>query len=143
MRIFACVYWEGKFRGREKVYSPEWVYILKAMCERSTNAPFKFVCLTNVPDKFDETVETIPLLHNWRGWWSKLELFRSDLFEEGDRVFYLDLDSVIVGNIEPFFNFKSDFAIMRSLDTKRFGRTFVDVLNSNEGYNFVYVSLIL
>lgn len=38
-------------------------------------------------------VETIPLRHDWPGWWSKLELFRPDI--PGDLMFY-DLDTVVL-----------------------------------------------
>lgn len=38
----------------------------------------------------------IPLQHDWPGWWAKMELFRPDI--EG-RLFYLDLDTVICGDI--------------------------------------------
>jgi hypothetical protein len=123
MNVVACVYWKGVFKNREKVYSPEWVYILRNMVKRHmpTDEDYRFVCLTNVPNEFDGSVETITLKHNWPGWWSKLELFRPGVFEEGDRVFYLDLDSVIVRDLMPFFDFKADIAIMRSLDAKRYG----------------------
>ena len=94
-----------------------------------TDEAFRFVCLTNVPDEFDETMEVIPLKHNWKGWWSKLELFRPGVFEDGDRVFYLDLDSVIVQSLIPFFEFDADIAIMKSLDVKRFGTQWKDKYN--------------
>jgi hypothetical protein len=58
--------------------------------------PYRFVCLTDmeVPG-----IETIPLIHGWPGWWSKIELFRPELF--GNRsVLYLDLDTVVVGDLE-------------------------------------------
>lgn len=53
------------------------------------------VCLSDkpIPD-----VETIPLRHNWEGWWSKLEMMRPDI--EGD-ILYMDLDTVLVGDITP------------------------------------------
>lgn len=37
------------------------------------------------------------LIHDWPGWWSKMELFRPDI--EGD-LLYFDLDTVIVGGLE-------------------------------------------
>lgn len=41
-------------------------------------------------------VPTMRLLHNWPGWWSKLELCRPDI--KGDQL-YIDLDSEIVGDL--------------------------------------------
>lgn len=134
MNVVACVYWKGIFRGREKVYTPEWVYILRNMATRNMpeGEPFRFVCLTNVPDEFDDSIEVVPLKHNWPGWWSKLELFRPGVFADGDRVFYLDLDSVIVKSIKPFFDYPADIAIMKSLDTKRFGTEWKDLKNNGD-----------
>lgn len=54
----------------------------------------RFVCLSDV----DVPCERIPLTQNLPGWWSKMELFRPDI--EGD-IFYLDLDTVIVGDLRP------------------------------------------
>ncbi|MGH8338151.1 MAG: hypothetical protein ACRETL_15305, partial [Gammaproteobacteria bacterium] len=44
-------------------------------------------------------VKTIPLLHDWPGWWAKMELFRPDV--RGDFLF-MDLDTVIVGPLDNF-----------------------------------------
>ncbi|EXF45268.1 hypothetical protein BAY1663_02347 [Pseudomonas sp. BAY1663] len=54
----------------------------------------KLVCLSDVPIP---GVQTITMLHDWQGWWCKMELFRPDIY--GD-MFYLDLDTVVVGDIE-------------------------------------------
>lgn len=40
----------------------------------------------------------MPLRHEWRGWWAKMELFRPDL--PGDFL-YLDLDTMVVGDLSP------------------------------------------
>lgn len=74
-------------------YKPLHVQVLKRQIEEQ--APFAhFQCLSDarVPG-----VETIPLLHNWPNWWSKLELFRPDL--PGDFLF-MDLDTVVVGPLD-------------------------------------------
>jgi hypothetical protein len=41
----------------------------------------------------------IPLKHDWPGWWAKLEAFRLR-----GPVLYLDLDSVVVGDLTPLLN---------------------------------------
>jgi len=79
-------------------FNQEDVRKLKSMCERFVDC--EFYCLTDV--KIDG-VNTIPLEHNWKGWWSKMELFRPDLFDE--QVLYLDLDTVIVGDFSHFYDF--------------------------------------
>lgn len=107
MITVACVYWKGVFRGRESIYSGEWVAKLKNMVARNLPMPHRFVCLSNVP----VSCERIHLLNDWRGWWSKIELFRPGLFD-GDRVLYLDLDTIVLKDLTPIVKYPSKFAIM-------------------------------
>ena len=51
------------------------------------------VCLSDAPV---EGVPTIPLRHNWPGWWAKMELFRPDI--NGD-LLYFDIDTVVIGDV--------------------------------------------
>ncbi len=105
MLTVACVYWKGKFRRRRRMYGTQWVERLKNMVARNLSVPHRFVCLSNenVP------CERIPLIHNWPGWWNKIELHRPGLFE--NRVLYIDLDELILKDLLPFFAFPSPFAI--------------------------------
>lgn len=48
---------------------------------------------------------THSLKFNWPGWWSKMELFRPDI--EGD-IFYVDLDTVIVGDLSEMIQYGVD-----------------------------------
>lgn len=53
-----------------------------------------FECLTDVAVP---GVNTRPLVHNWPGWWSKMELFRPDMTGE---FLFMDLDTVLVGPLD-------------------------------------------
>lgn len=53
------------------------------------------VCLTDAPQTLPSACSTVPLQHNWPGWWSKVELFRPGLWGDA-HVLYLDLDSVVL-----------------------------------------------
>jgi len=101
----ACVFWKGRFRGRD--YTPEWVEKLKNMVSRNFSIPHRFVCFSNV----EVPVERIPLRHNLPGWWSKLELFDPDNRLRG-RILYIDLDVVIVDDLSPIVDYPSEFAIV-------------------------------
>lgn len=62
----------------------------------------RIVCLTDRPEWCrwpGSYVEPIALEHDWPGWWSKMELFRLP-----GPLLYLDLDTVIVGDITPLAN---------------------------------------
>jgi hypothetical protein len=54
----------------------------------------RFVCLSDIP----VTCERLSLLHDWPGWWSKMEIYRPDI--EGD-ILYFDLDVAVIGDLTP------------------------------------------
>jgi hypothetical protein len=53
--------------------------------------------------------EKIKLLHDWPGWWSKIELFRPDL--PCGRTLYLDLDIHIVDSLQPILDSSGDLVM--------------------------------
>lgn len=105
-----CVLWEGNFRTRN--YTFNWVYKLKRMVVRNLTIPHNFVCLTNTKSKTPDIdgLHILPLINNWPGWWSKVEIFRPGLFE--GRILYLDLDMLIIDNIDEFANQTSPFVLL-------------------------------
>jgi len=97
MLIIACVLRSGGF------YHPVDVGRLYRGVVRVGGADFdKFVCLTDMAEGVAalglSDLETVKLAHNWPGWWSKMELFRT-VFPEEARVLYIDLDTIIMGNL--------------------------------------------
>lgn len=87
MTTVACVLRSGG------IYNAEWVRKLRDAVARNVTSPYRFVCLSDV----DVPCERLPLTTKWPGWWSKLELFDGRLTGP---VFYLDLDSVVVGSLD-------------------------------------------
>lgn len=94
MNIVCVLKQEAQSEKNKITYNKEWVEKLKNSIERNYKRPYKFFCLSNI----DVGKGTIPLRHNWPGWWSKIELFRPDLFK--GPVLYLDLDIIIYSNFE-------------------------------------------
>lgn len=66
--------------------------------KRNCSIPHQFVCLSD-SKLIPKRIKSIPLIHNWPGWWSKIEVFRPDLFDT-EYVCYLDLDTVITGSLD-------------------------------------------
>ena len=89
MITVACVFWGDKF-------SDDYVYNLKSMVERNTTVPHQFVCFS---DRELEGITTVKLIPGYEGWWNKMQMFNTD-FKLGNRVVYLDLDTLIVDNID-------------------------------------------
>jgi hypothetical protein len=93
-RIVACVLRTGG------VYDADYVNKLANAVARNLTIPYRFVCLSNVTEGFNENVhEVVPLKHDFQGWWSKVELFRRDLYVDS-QWFFFDLDTVILDNID-------------------------------------------
>ena len=78
--------------------------------------PIRFVCLSDV----EVPCEHIPLLHDWLRWWPKIELFRPGLFT--DRVLYLDLDTLVVGDLSDVCNYRGPFAMLADFYKARRGK---------------------
>lgn len=98
MITVVCVCWGDKF-------DHDYVRNLKSMVERNTTVEHEFVCLS---DRDIDGVTTKKLMPGYEGWWNKLQLFHSG-FGFSDRVVYLDLDTVIVGNIDWLLNYTGNF----------------------------------
>lgn len=61
------------------------------------------VCFTNIP--IIKGIETVPLQDpDLIGWWSKMELFNPDGPLGNEDLFYIDLDTVIVGDLRPMMD---------------------------------------
>jgi hypothetical protein len=76
------------------IYDAEWVRKLRDGVAGNLTLPHRFFCMSDV----DVPCEHAPLLNDWPGWWSKIELFRYGLFV--GPVLYLDLDTVVVGSLD-------------------------------------------
>jgi len=106
MVTVCCVLWGDKF-------SEEYVHNLKAGVERNTTVRHKFVCLS---DRHIEGVDTKFLKPGLTGWWNKLQLFDGDIY---GRIVYLDLDTLIVGNIDWLLEYSGKFMGIEDLGAQR------------------------
>lgn len=94
------------------LYNADYVNKLYRGVARNTTLPFRFTCFTENPTDIIPEVRIQPFIFPLPGWWNKLYLFSQQAALPG-RVFYLDLDTVITGNIDPYMNFNGTFAILR------------------------------
>lgn len=99
---------------------------LRDAVARNLTLPHRFVCLSDVDVP---TVETIPLRHDWPRWWAKVEMFAPEHDALG-RKLYLDLDTVITGNIDGFGAYDGPACITRDFN---FGCPSQSVLNFAPG----------
>lgn len=100
---FLCIKWG-------KAFDATAVNILKRAALEHCSLDVRFVCLTDNADGFDSDIEAydIPALSFYDdcpriGIWPKVSLFHPDLQMHLDQVVFLDLDMLVVGSLDRFF----------------------------------------
>lgn len=116
-----CIKWGKK-------YGPEYVNKLHNMVGRNLKRPFRFVCLTDDAEGIDPQIEVKPIpaigfdeFDQRKPWtfahgWLKLTSFASPLYDLQGRTLFLDLDIVILDSLDPFFEQKGEFIVIREWD---------------------------
>jgi hypothetical protein len=94
------------------VYGPEYVNILHAMVARNITGDFQVVCFTDDSTGIRPEVNCLPLPSlgceipkDVPGKWPKVALWNKELYGLKGLALFLDLDSVIVGNIDDYFTY--------------------------------------
>lgn len=99
-------------KGPKRFYDASHVERLCKMVAEHVEQPYRFLCLTNTNEHV--SCESLSLVKNWPGWWSKIEFFCPGLFKgERDRVLYLDLDVTITGKLDDLADYPAPFVICR------------------------------
>jgi hypothetical protein len=91
----ACVL--SKIPGKHSTYDRSHVDRLERMVRAHMRQPFQFVCVDDSP---------------FPGWWAKISLFDPNLFK--GRVFYLDLDTTVIGPLDDLADAPAPFAIIEN-----------------------------
>ena len=95
-----------------KRYGSDYVNRLYSMVQRHTKRPTRLVCYTDDANGITSAVETYPLppidLPEHRRWhpWRKISLWQKELEGISGEVLYIDLDVVITGGLDDFFDYK-------------------------------------
>jgi len=103
MENIICMKWGTKF-------GPEYVNRLASMVRRHISRPYRMICFTENPNGIDSSVEIQPLPPMdldpslpERGW-RKLTVFQKNLAGLEGPTLFLDLDIVILGPLDDFFD---------------------------------------
>jgi len=108
VKLVLCMKWGS-------LYGAHYVNRLHAGARRHVSGPLQFVCLTDDSSGIDPAVECRPLpafndiaARFGHSAWRKLELWRRDLGDDllGREALFLDLDLVLVGPLDAFWDFK-------------------------------------
>lgn len=106
-----CLKWGDK-------YPAEYVNRLYRMVAKHCSLPFQFHCMTENTEGLDSNIHVLDLViePGLKGWWYKLQLFKSDFYGLQGQVVFLDLDVVITKNIDKLLQYSpNDFVIIKDL----------------------------
>jgi lipopolysaccharide biosynthesis glycosyltransferase len=97
-------------------YDNVWDEYIKRLAEgikSNTTKDIDFYCATVMNlDEIDNVKQIVPL-NNFKGWHIKAELFNPEHWEGYDRVLYVDLDTVITGNIDEMLENPAQLSFLR------------------------------
>lgn len=118
-------------------FDERYVLALRHGVDKNLHKNHRFVCLSDVSIT---CCERIRLEHGWKGWWSKLELFRQGLFDD-DMVLYLDLDTLIVGDMDPLLDIDHKFSMLHGF--RHVERRASGVMIWRGDYSHLYEEMVL
>jgi len=96
-----------------EVYNYKYVNNLVDGIKENLTIDHEIVCLTDDPKGLSKSIDrVVKFRHNYPKWWGKIELFRPDIFEDR-QVFYFDLDTFIVGNLDEIVFYDGEFCALR------------------------------
>lgn len=102
-RIVLCMKWGS-------LYTAEYVNVLAAAVRAHLPGAYRFVCLTDDAAGLAKGIEAFPILdiglehaHWYDGAWPKVGVLDHDLHGLRGRALFIDLDSVILDDLSPFF----------------------------------------
>ncbi len=107
-------------------FLPIHVEALRRNLDKCLTVPYEFILFTNwyVDTKVQLGMVVMPLKYLWPGWWSKIEIFNPNIKWASDaRVVYMDLDTVLIGNVDWLFDVdfsKADFVALGGFVYNRF-----------------------
>lgn len=103
-----------------KLYGPDYVNVLYRAVSDNVQLPFRFVCLTDDSSGIIDGVECYDIPdHGWTadeyrfGGWPKLSVFADDLYGLSGRAIFMDLDTVIVGDLTPMFQLDEGLLLIK------------------------------
>ena len=114
------------------LYGADYVNKLYGMVRRHLQRPFHFYCITDNSNGICDQVlvrdmPEFAVPASARGPWKKLLMFQEKLFDIEGKTMFLDLDVIIVGPLDRFFDYSDKFAVRHEFEKRKendnFGNT--------------------
>lgn len=94
------------------LYDARHVNRILAMLRLHATHDVTLTCLTDDPYGIHPDVEIVPIAYpNLKGWWHKMQIFQWSQTQT-EPICYIDLDTIITGNIDPLAAYQGKFAIL-------------------------------
>lgn len=118
-----CFKWQSPVKYRTR-FKPQHVNTLRNMFRRHLHMPHEFVCITDDPTGIDADIRIVPLWddladvgnpHGVRepSCYRRLKVFSGQMRSVlGERVAWIDLDMVLVGDVTPIFSRTESVVLM-------------------------------
>jgi len=126
MTNFVCVLKSRKMEDGHNfdvgysIYLPEHVLALRDQVSKYFSKEHRFIVFTDYDKSYFDGMncEVIPLIMDLAGWWSKIEMFRPDIYArfKDDTFVYFDLDTVIVNNIDEIADYPHDLSALMDIN---------------------------
>lgn len=105
------------------LYGPEYANRLYAMTARNLSRPFRFVCFTDDSTGLHPNIETMPIppitldppYENTP--WKKMALYNAELGDLSGPTLFFDLDIVITGSLDRFFDYPGEWVVIKNWTT--------------------------
>lgn len=95
-------------------YGPEFVNKLHSMVARNTRRPLRFICITDDASGLDKEIEIRPMpdfdlpeIFRFKGF-RRMFLFKESLYDLTGPVLHLDVDLLVTGSVDDFFDYKPE-----------------------------------
>ena len=105
------------------LYSAEYVNVLFNAAKKHMKTPFRFVCITDNDLGIHKDIECFPIPHigldkkHWHhGAWPKLTVFLPNNFKFKGRCLFIDLDTIILRDLDSFFECKGPLVAIDTYD---------------------------
>lgn len=131
MLSIVCWKWKPP-AGYRSTFGPETVNTLRRMVDRHYTAPHRFICVTDDKSGLDPGIEVVPIWSEWGNipnphgshnpsCYRRLKAFAPEARDWfGDRFVWIDLDSVITGDLRAIFDRPEDFVCWGETDPRSY-----------------------
>lgn len=114
MPTFATVNWRD-YLGRGVEYSNVLFDSVQRNLKEGTLGHFVVFTDDLTTEGYADGIELKLLKPGCHGWFNKLQLFDYDAFEDGERIVFFDLDTVITGSLDALAAYDGTFAILQDV----------------------------